>query len=71
MLRENRIHELRDNGVVVADDAREEPLAGAQLRDQIVADFLVHAAAGHLAALDCATQFTDRGWDRRLGHGRF
>jgi hypothetical protein len=35
---------LRDDGVVVADHAREELVAGLQLLDQVVADFLLHGA---------------------------
>ena len=47
VLRQQRVHELRHDGVVVADDAREERLAGAELADQVLAHFLVHVAARH------------------------
>ena len=40
VLRENRVDELRDDGVVVADDAGEQRFAGLQLAHEVVADFL-------------------------------
>ena len=46
MLGEDRVDELRDDRVVVADDAREERLAGPELGDQVVAHFVPHRAPG-------------------------
>ena len=40
--REHRVDELRDHRLVVADDAGEQRLAGAQLTNQVVADLLLH-----------------------------
>ena len=42
--RQNRVHDLRHDGVVVADDARKDRLAAAQALDQVVADFVLDAA---------------------------
>ena len=53
MPRQDRVDELRDDRVVVADDAGEQRLAGLQLADEVVADFLLdrsRAAAGPRAA---------------------
>ena len=50
--RQDRVHELRDDGLVVADDAREERLAGLQLPHEIVPHLLLdrpQARAGVLA----------------------
>ena len=44
--------DLRDDGVVVADDAGEERLAGAQLANQVVADFGLDGAPRDAAGLD-------------------
>ena len=70
MPRQQRVHELRDDRVVVADDAGKERLAGAQLGDQVLADFFVDGAARHAAGLDGAAQLANRG---NLGsdHTRF
>ena len=47
VLRQQRVDELRHDGVVVADDPGEERFAGAELGDQVLAHFLVHVAAAH------------------------
>ena len=39
--RQDRVDELRDDRLVVADDAGEQRLAGLQLADEVVADFLL------------------------------
>ena len=41
---ENGIDELRNDGVVVADDARKERFASLQLANEVVADFLFDRA---------------------------
>ncbi len=43
--RQHRVHQLRNDGLVVAYDAGEERLARLELPHQVVADFLPHAAA--------------------------
>src|SRR6185436_11268501 len=40
--RENRVHELRDDRLVVPDDARKQRFAGLQLADEVVANFVLH-----------------------------
>jgi hypothetical protein len=68
VLREERVDELRDDRVVVADDAREQRLAAAQLPNQVVADFLVNAPALDETGIDGAPQFAE-GRDRTdIGH---
>jgi hypothetical protein len=42
--REDRVDDLRDDRLVVADDAGEERLPGAQPRDQVLADLVLDAA---------------------------
>src|SRR5439155_5986899 len=37
----DRVHELRDDRLVVADDAGEKAVAGLQLAHQVVTDFLL------------------------------
>src|SRR5690606_15977002 len=37
---QDRVDQLRDDGVVIADDAGKQGVAGLQLADQVVADFL-------------------------------
>src|SRR5262245_4601147 len=39
--REDRVDQLRNDGVVVADDAGKQRVAGLQLADQVVADLLL------------------------------
>ena len=39
-LREQRVDELRDDGVVVADDAGKQRLAGLELGDQVGAELV-------------------------------
>ena len=41
MTRQDRIHNLRDHRVFVADNAGEDALPGAQLRDQVVAQLVL------------------------------
>ena len=65
--REDRIHDLRHDRVVVADDAGELRLAGAELADQIVADLRLDGAPGDPAGLDVLPKSAE---GRRLGvHG--
>ena len=70
MLRQQRVDELWHDGVVVADDAGEECFAGAQLTNQVVADFLMHVAAGHRAIGDGAAQIADSRNPGGSGHVR-
>ena len=39
--RENRVHQLRDDRLVIPDHTRKERLAGLQLADQVFADFFL------------------------------
>src|SRR4029453_7497065 len=66
---EERVDQLRHNGVVVADNAGEERLAGAELGNQVFAHFLVHVAPRHAAVGDGTTQIADRGNPCGSGHG--
>ena len=61
MLRQERVHQLWDHGLVVADDAGKECLAGAQLADEILAHLLMDAATRDVATFDGAPQAADRG----------
>ncbi len=62
MAGEDGVNDLRDDGVVVADDAGEEGLAGgsigAQAGDEIVAELILDAAGdalgGVFAVAECA-----------------
>jgi hypothetical protein len=63
---EQRVHQLRDHRVVVADDAGKERFAGAQLLNQVRANFLVHRPVRHVTALDRAAELANRG---NLGSG--
>ena len=47
-----RVDELRDDGVVVADDAREERVFPPQALRQVVAHLVAHRPAANLAARD-------------------
>ena len=49
MLRHQRVYELRDHGVVVADDAGKECLARPQLANQVLAHLLMNVAARDLS----------------------
>ncbi len=59
MPRKDRRHDLGDNGLVVANDPREQRLAVAQLAQEILAHLVLHAAVLPTGSL----QFTQR---RRL-----
>ena len=48
--REDGVDELRDDRLVVADDAREQLLARLQLADQVVADLLLDRNASRIHA---------------------
>ena len=57
--RQDRVDELRDDGVVVADDAGKQRLARLQLANEVVADFLfdrARAGAGLSAAARRASE---------------
>ena len=43
--RQHRVDELRNDGVVVADDAGKQRLAAAELRNEVVAHFVLHRSA--------------------------
>ena len=70
MARQQGVDELRNDRVVVADDAGEERPPGAQPGDEIVPDFFVDGAMRHAAGLDGAAQLANGG---NLGsdHTRF
>ena len=61
VLRQQRVDQLRDDGVVVADDAGEQRFARAKFPNEVVADLLVDAPVRHGAALDGAPQLAQRG----------
>ena len=62
MPRENRVDDLRNDGVVVADDAGKERLLGAQLGDEIFAHFVFDAASANIAAVDGRFELSECGW---------
>jgi hypothetical protein len=70
MARQQRVYELWNHGVVVADDAGKEGAARAQLADQVLPDFLVHAATFHIAAFDRAPEFANGGDRRKILHSQ-
>src|SRR6266536_4364159 len=48
MAGEYRVHDLRDDGVVVSDDARKNRTVLAEFRDQVVAQLVFHTAGAQL-----------------------
>src|SRR5262249_20820226 len=62
--RQDRVDDLGDDRVVVADDAGKERAARAQLADQVVADFSLDGPARDASGLDIRAQRAQRG---RLG----
>ena len=62
--RQDRVDDLRHDGVVVADDAGKERLAAPELVDQVLAHFVLHAAPADGAAGDGRFQLSERGWTR-------
>ena len=52
--RQHRVHELRDNGIVVTDDAGKQRVAAAEFRDEVVAHFVLHRAARKRLRRRCA-----------------
>src|SRR5271166_2699848 len=76
--REDRVNNLRDDGVIIADDAGEDRAAGAYARHEIVAHLVLHAPVAHswFGKLLAATKLTQslrkiaQGLDTSQGHGR-
>jgi hypothetical protein len=65
---QQRVDELGQHRVVVADDAGKERASGAQFLDQVVTHLFVHVAVTNLTALDGAAQIAQRGDHRGIGH---
>ena len=66
MPRQHGVHQLRDDGVVVADDAGKQRLLAAQPLGEVVADFVAHGTAAHVSARDGGFQLSE-GVDARRG----
>jgi len=61
--RENRVHDLRNNGVVVTYDAREYGPILAQFDDQVIAQFIFYAARAYkFFGEGAAAKFAERPW---------
>ena len=62
MARQNRVHDLRNHGVVIADDAREQGIFRAQAFDQMLAHLILHRAPGQprFREVSAAPQLTQR-----------
>ena len=56
--REDGVPDLRDDRIVVADDAGKQRLAAAQLVDQVVAEFLPDGAPRDPTCIHCPAQVT-------------
>src|SRR2546427_3214755 len=68
VLRQQSVDELRDDRIVVADDAGEERLAFAKRADEVRPNFLVDAAVGDLPRLRRLAQLAQSGNRRWGGH---
>ena len=66
--REQRVDELRNDRVLVADDTGKQRAAGAELLDQVVAHFFVDTAPADAALLDGSAQFAECGDRPSTGH---
>ena len=58
--RQDRVDQLRHDGVVVADDARKQRVFPAQSLRQVVADLVTDRPAAHLTARDGGLQLSER-----------
>ena len=65
MLRQDRVDELWNHGVVVADDAGEEGTAGAELADEVRPEFVLDRSMRDRAG---ANRFTQGAEGRRKSH---
>ena len=61
VLREDGVGHLRDDRVVVTDDAGKERFAGPQPAREVVTQLALDAAAWNLTGLDCLTQASQGG----------
>ena len=68
VLGEQRVDELGDDRIVVADDAAKEWFAAPQPFNEVLPDFLVHAAPRHGARVDGSAQIAQRGNRTGVGH---
>ena len=59
--RQDRVHELRDDRLVVSDDAGKQPIAGVELPHEVVADFLLHRTGPGARLLAQVTEGLDQG----------
>ena len=57
--RQHRVDDLRDDRVVVADDAGEERAAGAEARDEVLAHFVAHRTPLDAAGVDRRAEFSE------------
>jgi hypothetical protein len=64
--RQQGVDELRDDGVVVADDAREQRAPGAQLANEVLAHFFVNRTVRHGTARHRATKLPQSGRSRHV-----
>ena len=69
MARQDRVDDLRHDGVVVADDAGKERRRAAQALDQVVADFVLDGAAQDAAGGDVCAKLAEGCGPR--GHGGY
>ena len=65
MLREHGVDDLWDDRLVVPDNAGKQRLAGAQLPQQIVAEFVPDGTVWDLTGVDCRSEVAER---VRSGH---
>jgi glycerophosphoryl diester phosphodiesterase len=68
VFRQDGVHELRDDRVVVADDPREEAVAAPQFDDEVVAHFVAYRTPGVVAAGEGRFECAERGRTGRCGH---
>ena len=57
--RQNRVDNLRHDGLVESDDAREDRLPGVQPGNQVLADLVFHGAARRAACVHRGAQLTN------------
>jgi hypothetical protein len=62
--RQDCVRDLRDDRFVVADDPGKQRFTGAQLANQVVADFVANGTTAHAPRLDRLSQVSERGRDR-------
>ena len=59
--RQDRVHELRDDRLVVSDDAGKQPIAGVELPHEVVADLLLHRPGPGAGVLAQVTEGLNQG----------